>query len=211
MPAEARPVDRRTHWEGIYGTKEESQLSWHQDDPKTSLALIGEFCPAGGRVVDVGGGTSLLAAGLVSAGYRDVTVLDISDRAIRRAQERAGAPLPGVRWIAADVTSAPPPGVFDLWHDRALFHFLTDPEDRRRYVEHAGAAVRPGGHVIVATFAVDGPEQCSGLPVQRYDGRTLSAAFATAFAPVRSLREMHVTPWGRPQAFVYVVLQRLAR
>lgn len=206
-------LDRRSHWEGVYLRKGEEDLSWHQDDPSLSFTLVSRLCPPGGKVLDVGGGTSLLASRLVSAGNADVTVMDISGAALRRAQERSGPAAGKITWVVGDVcgTSWPAPGPFDLWHDRAVFHFLADPEDRRIYARRAHESVRPGGHVVVATFAPDGPEQCSGLPVQRYDAAALAGQFAPGLAFVESHRELHTTPWGSQQAFTYVVLRREAR
>lgn len=202
-------VDRRSHWEGVYLQKDEAQLSWHQDDPARSLALVTRLCPRGGSVLDVGGGTSLLAGKLVAAGL-DVTMLDLSGAALRRAQERSGEAAGKIRWVVGDVCgpSWPAQGPFDVWHDRAVFHFLSDPDDRRTYVRRARESVRPGGHVVVATFAPDGPERCSGLPVQRYDADALAAAFAPGLTLVESGREVHTTPWSSEQAFTYVVLRR---
>ncbi len=210
MPADVTPSVRAAHWEAVYGSRGETQLSWHQDEPALSLALVRELCPGpdGGRIIDVGGGTSLLACRLAEAGYEDVTVLDVSNAALLRAQVRCGDPGRRVRWQAGDVTRAPLPERVDLWHDRAAFHFLVDPRDRRRYVARAAECVRPGGYAVVATFATDGPPRCSGLPVRRYDAAGLAAEFAPAFSVVKSTREMHVTPWGQAQSFVYVVLRR---
>jgi 2-polyprenyl-3-methyl-5-hydroxy-6-metoxy-1,4-benzoquinol methylase len=206
--ARAKSLDRKSHWEGVYRAKDESQLSWHQDDPRLSLDLVREHCPRGGRVIDVGGGSSILAGGLVAGGFDDVTVLDISDAALQRARQRAGEAGRQVHWVAADVLSTPPLGQFDLWHDRAVFHFLTNADDRRQYVQRVRESVRPGGHVVIATFAPEGPEQCSGLPVRRYGDAALAAEFGREFLLIKSLHEAHVTPWGKAQAFVYVVLQR---
>ncbi|MHC4106460.1 MAG: class I SAM-dependent methyltransferase [Planctomycetota bacterium] len=207
MSTRAEPVDRRSHWEGVYGAKDESQLSWHQDEPRISFDLVREFCPPGRTVIDVGGGASILAGRLIAAGY-DVAVLDISDAALQRARQRIGQPCEKVRWITADVTSVRDLGTFDVWHDRAVFHFLTNVEDRQRYARRATESVRPGGHLVIATFALAGPEQCSGLPVQRYDETSLATAFGPDFSLIKSVQETHVTPWSKPQAFVYAVLER---
>lgn len=210
MGSETASTNRASHWDTVYGTREESQLSWHQDDPALSLSLIREFCPPGGRIIDVGGGSSLLACRLVEAGYQDVAVLDVSESALRAARKRCGDPARRVRWMVSDATApaGSPQEPYDLWHDRAAFHFLVDPRDRRRYVDRAAASVKPGGHAIIATFAPEGPPQCSGLPVRRYDAAGLAREFAPAFALVRPLVEKHVTPWGKEQAFVYAVLRR---
>ena len=135
-------------------------------------------------------------------------MLDISLHAIDRARERLGADATRVRWLCTDLLAPQPLGPVDLWHDRAVFHFLTEPADRARYVDAAARAVVPGGHAIVATFDLIGPERCSGLPVQRWDAHTLAAVFAPAFAPVAAVQERHVTPWGKPQDFTYALLRR---
>ena len=202
-------LDRRSHWEAVYLEKDEPQLSWHQDDPALSLELVSKLCPEGGAVLDVGGGTSLLASRLAARG-REVTVLDLSGAALRRAQERSGPAGGRVRWVVGDVCgpSWQASGPFDVWHDRAVFHFLADPEDRRTYALRVRESVRPGGHVVVATFAPDGPERCSGLPVQRYDADALASELAPGLTLVASRREVHTTPWGSQQAFTYAVLRR---
>lgn len=192
----------------MYRTKEESQLSWHQDEPQLSFQLLREFCATDGGIIDVGGGTSLLARRALAAGYEHVAVLDISASAIERAKQRTGEMADRVNWIVADVTEAHDLGTFDLWHDRAVFHFMTAAEDRAKYVEAVRRALAIGGHAIIGGFAPDGPEQCSNLPVRRIDERELAAAFGPEFAMVRAVRERHITPWGKAQAFVYVVLQR---
>lgn len=200
---------RAAHWEAVYGTKPDGELSWHQDEPEPSLGLIREWAPPGGRVIDVGGGNSILAGRLVAMGF-EVTVLDVSAAAVERGRARLGDPGRKVRWIVADVAEAPELQQVDLWHDRAAFHFLTDAPDRRRYLEVAQRTVRPGGHLVIGTFASDGPPACSGLPVERYDEPALAAAFAPAFTLVQALQSTHVTPWGKPQSFLFAVLARPA-
>jgi SAM-dependent methyltransferase len=156
----------KEHWENVYVAKSDSDVSWTQPDPQMSLALIVEVCSPPGRVIDVGGGTSPLVERLLDAGYA-VTVLDISDAALARSRERLAERASSVRWLAADITAAPEVGQYDVWHDRAVFHFLTRPEDRQRYVELVTRELPPEGHAVIATFSLDGPEMCSGLPVQR--------------------------------------------
>jgi 2-polyprenyl-3-methyl-5-hydroxy-6-metoxy-1,4-benzoquinol methylase len=201
-------LDRQAHWQGVYTAKDESQLSWRQEVPRTSLELIREYCPANGAVIDVGGGTSLLAGRLIESGYRNVTVLDISTAAIERARARNGSASEKVKWVTADVTQVVDLGEFDCWHDRAVFHFMTDPRDRRRYIELAMRSVRPRGVMVMATFALDGPEKCSGLPVQRYHAASLSSEFADGFDLVNCIAESHLTPWGKLQSFQYSVMRR---
>lgn len=203
-------MDLRDHWNNIYQSKTDSELSWLQSEPAMSLSLIKSLEPAPRRVIDVGGGQSLLS-GLLLNRYPsvEVTVLDISSAAMDRARRRLGVAAQKVQWIVADVLAVEELGSFDLWHDRAVFHFLTRPEDRRRYVSVAARAVVPDGHAIVATFAPTGPEKCSGLPVCRYDAASLAAEFGSQFRLVSSAAESHRTPSGKTQEFIYAILQRL--
>lgn len=204
-------MDRAAHWEGVYRAKGDRELSWHQDRPVVSLTLIDAIRPRPQRAIDVGGGQSAMAGALLERGVERVTVLEISPAAVERARARLGPAAGGVRWVVGDVL-APPEGLgeFDLWHDRAVFHFLTEAEERERYIASAGAAVRPGGHAVVAAFAPSGPERCSGLPVCRYDAAGIAGAFAPAFELVASASETHMTPWGKPQDFAYAVLRRVS-
>jgi SAM-dependent methyltransferase len=200
-------MSRKDHWDSIYSAKTDGEISWTQTDPRTSLSLIHEVLPRG-AIIDVGGGTSVLAQRLIEEGYA-LTVLDISQAALARSKERLGERATEVRWVVADVTGIDDVGRFDLWHDRAVFHFLTDPGDRRRYVALAERSVAVGGHVVIGTFALDGPDKCSGLPVERYDGRKLTEAFGDSFALKREIAETHVTPWGKPQRFTFALLERV--
>ncbi|MBL8765266.1 MAG: class I SAM-dependent methyltransferase [Phycisphaerae bacterium] len=202
-------MERREHWETVYQTKKDAELSWFQDQPTLSLAKIGAMRPLPRRVIDVGGGQSALAGQLLGLGVEQVTVLDISGAAIQRGRERLGAQADRVRWITADVLEAGDLGEFDLWHDRAVFHFLTKREDRSAYAARAAAAVIPGGSMIVATFALEGPPKCSGLDVCRYDAAALAREFAPFFEPVSATTEVHRTPWGSSQAFTYAVFRRI--
>ena len=197
---------QQDHWESVYATKDDTHLSWTQTDPAESLALIAEAGPIG-RVIDIGGGTSPLPARLLERGY-SVTVLDISEAALHRAQKRLGEFADRIRWIHADLTQMADLGSFDVWHDRALFHFLLDPADRAAYRNTLGRSVPAGGHAVIATFSLEGPEKCSGLPVQRYSGETLAAELGPEWTLLKSVPETHTTPWGAPQAFQYSVLRR---
>jgi len=203
---------RKEHWEAVYTAKSETELSWTQPDPATSLALIEEVCPAGRapakKVIDVGGGTSLLAERLLARGYA-VTVLDISQAAIDRARRGLGARASEVRWIVADVTAGPELETFHVWHDRAVFHFLTAAADRAAYAALLARTVPVGGHAVIATFALDGPEKCSGLEVRRYDGRTLAAELGPGLRLIKSIPELHRTPWNAPQSFQYSLFKRV--
>jgi SAM-dependent methyltransferase len=200
-------VPTEDHWESVYRSRTDAELSWTQSDPGLSVSLIAEVCPAG-RVIDVGGGTSPLPGRLLDHGYA-VTVLDISDTAVKRGQERLGPRAGMIHWIVADVLICPDFGSFDVWHDRAVFHFLTNPADRAAYVTLLARTVPDGGHAVIATFAPDGPEKCSGLEVRRYSGRTLSAELGPAFKLLKSVPETHMTPWGKPQSFQYSVFRRV--
>ncbi len=198
-------MDRKQHWEQVYHSKTADSVSWFQEHSDQSLRLIHN---AGlgkeAAIIDVGGGTSRLVDDLAAAGYTDLTVLDLSSAALAVAKRRLGKYAATVHWIEGDITRAEfPKHRFDIWHDRAVFHFLTDPVDRHAYVERVMHAVRPGGHVIVATFAEDGPEKCSGLPVMRYQAETLHAEFGDAFLLVEHEKEAHHTPFGTVQQFVY--------
>jgi len=199
------------HWEAIYRDKGEAQTSWFRAHLDTSLRLIDglQLAETSTPVIDVGAGRSTLAQDLLARGFSDVTVLDIAEPALRVARERLGADAARVRWLVSDIAGTVlPAGAFGLWHDRAVFHFFTEAAARARYVAAAAAAVRAGGYAIVATFAPDGPERCSALPVRRYDADALAAEFAPHFALRDSAREEHVTPWGAMQPFTYAVLQR---
>jgi SAM-dependent methyltransferase len=180
-----------------------------QPDPRLSLFLIAEVCPVG-RMIDVGGGTSQLAGKLLDRGY-SVTVLDISESAVSHAQERLGSRAAMIRWIVADITASPDLGNFDVWHDRAVFHFLTNPADRAAYVTLLARTVPVGGHAVIATFAPDGPGKCSGLDVRRYSGETLHAELGANWELLKTVPEMHITPDGKPQSFQYSVFRRISR
>lgn len=197
-------MDTQKHWDAVYRNKPENGVSWFQPQATHSLALITRAVGKGAAVIDVGGGASTLVDGLLARGQREVTVLDISEAALDVARRRLGPRAGLPRWIAGDIRNvALPQAAFDVWHDRAVFHFLVDPEDRAAYVRQVVRAVRPGGHVIVATFAPDGPDKCSGLPVQRYAPGQLHQEFGSSFELVEHLDEDHRTPSGSVQHFVY--------
>jgi SAM-dependent methyltransferase len=196
------------HWESVYTTKGDADVSWTQAEPRLSLSLIGEVCPVG-TVIDVGAGSSVLVDRLLDRAY-SVAVLDISGAALARSQSRLGARAKEVRWIVADVTTVLDVGRYDVWHDRAVFHFLAAPGQRSAYRDLMVRTVPTGGHVIIATFAPEGPKQCSGLPVCRYDGPALAAELGPQFRLIRSLPETHLTPTGKPQSFQYSVFRRVS-
>jgi 2-polyprenyl-3-methyl-5-hydroxy-6-metoxy-1,4-benzoquinol methylase len=201
---------RRGHWDKAYTDKGEAGVSWFEQRPDVSLELIAEV---GGTpsssLVDIGCGASRLVDVLVGQGWRSVAVLDVSAAALDTAKARLGDHAGGVEWIRADVTQWQPARRYDIWHDRAALHFLTDPLDRTAYVERVRDAVVPGGHAIIATFALDGPERCSGLPVVRYDAAALADALGQSFRLVGERRHVHTTPWGSTQAFQFGVLRRV--
>jgi len=193
------------HWERVYSTKAPDAVSWYQRHADHSLELIeATGVSPTASIIDVGGGASTLVDDLLSRNYLDITVLDLSAAALSAAQERLGARAGSVTWLQSDITRAElPRHAFDVWHDRAVFHFLTAPEDRRAYIQAVLRSVKPGGHVIVATFAKDGPLQCSGLPVMRYSAPQLHSEFGEAFTLISHEREEHHTPFGTTQQFTY--------
>ncbi|HUI77257.1 MAG TPA: methyltransferase domain-containing protein [Bryobacteraceae bacterium] len=199
-------MDIQQHWEKVYGTKAPDQVSWFRPHLEISLDLIGR-ASRGDRnasIIDVGGGTSTLVDDLTERGFRNVTVLDISQAALDLARQRLGEAAAGVHWLQADVTQADlPEHSFDIWHDRAVFHFLTSPSERLAYVRRAAAAVKPGGYVIVSTFGPEGPAKCSGLDVVRYDADSLHEEFGSQFRLIESSSELHRTPYGTTQQFLY--------
>jgi ubiquinone/menaquinone biosynthesis C-methylase UbiE len=197
-------MDRKQHWEKIYSIKHDT-VSWFQEHADLSVRLIHNTrLGKNAAIIDVGGGASKLVDDLVTEGYADLTVLDLSSSAIAVAKQRLGIYADAIHWIEGDITLIELPiHRFDIWHDRAVFRFLTDPSDRHAYVERVMKAVRPGGHVIVATFAEDGPDQCSGLPVMRYRPEALHDEFGDAFLLVEHEKETHHTPSGTVQQFVY--------
>ena len=203
-------MNRAQHWDTVYQNKAVDQVSWFQPHAKTSLTLIESLCPErAARIIDVGAGASVLVDDLLDAGYQHLTVLDIAAPALTVSKARLGTRAATVDWRVGDVTTvALPEASFDVWHDRAVFHFLTDAADRRRYVEQVLRAVRPGGHVIVATFGPDGPLQCSNLDVCRYAPDGLHGEFGAVFELLGHHAEVHRTPAGRDQAFVYCYCRR---
>jgi SAM-dependent methyltransferase len=201
---------RQMHWDAIYRDKGEAQTSWFRAHLDESLRLIDALAlPNDAPVLDIGGGRATLVDDLLARGFRDVCVLDLAENALADARHRLGTRAADVRWIAGDVTEvALPTAHYALWHDRAVFHFLTDATERARYVAAATHAVLPDGYAIIATFAMDGPERCSDLPVCRYDAGMLATMFAASFESVTASRDLHRTPADREQAFTYVVLRR---
>lgn len=198
---------RADYWQNVYTTKGDQEVSWFEEAPGLSLRLIAEASPTG-SVVDIGGGASRLVDHLLDRGQGHVAVLDISPAALERSRERIGEDG-HVDWIVADVTKWRSERRYDVWHDRAALHFLTDPDDRAAYVEVLKRATGSGGRIIIGTFAMDGPEKCSGLPIQRYDAQSLTQLLGSDFMLLHSMRHDHVTPWGSVQRFHFGVLERV--
>ena len=202
-------MDQKKHWESIYRTKDVHTVSWFQPEARESIDLITRFAPdRTAPIIDVGGGASVLVDDLLSAGYTDLSVLDVSETALEISRQRLGDKAAKVKWIAGDVRDAHLDREYMVWHDRAVFHFLTDAADRKAYVAQVERTVRPGGYVLVATFAEDGPATCSGLPVVRYSAESLHSEFGPAFRIVTSEHEDHHTPAGRAQSFLYCLCRR---
>ena len=203
-------MDTKTHWEQLYETKAPNQVSWYQAQPDMSLHFIHRTgVDKLSHILDVGGGASTLVDHLLAEGFQHISVLDISRTALHEAQERLGPQAENVTWIEADITQAAlPPTSFDVWHDRAVFHFLTDAESRRRYTDVLRHALRRDGHLIMATFALDGPTRCSNLDVVRYSSKALLGELGADFELVHCARETHITPSGREQKFIYCWFRR---
>jgi SAM-dependent methyltransferase len=197
-------ADHKEHWQRVYADKRENEVSWYEASPATSLSLI-ENADLGpdARIIDVGGGASRLADALLERGFWNLTVLDIADGALAQARERLGARAAGVRWVAADITAWTPDARFDLWHDRAVFHFLTGKSDRAAYGAVLERALAPRGQAVIGTFAADGPERCSGLAVMRYDGDSLGRELGPAWRLAETVRHDHTTPAGAVQPFQF--------
>jgi SAM-dependent methyltransferase len=204
-PGSKAAVTPQAHWETVYKTKAPDAVSWYRPHLDRSLALIQAAVPdPSASIIDIGGGESTLVDDLLGKGYRNITVLDISPTAIEVAKARLGKQSDRIKWLVADITRAAlPERHFDLWHDRAVFHFLTCAEDRAAYVRQVARAMKPGGFVIVATFGPEGPHQCSGLDVTRYDAEALHDQFGVKFKLMDSSTELHQTPFGTTQQFLY--------
>jgi SAM-dependent methyltransferase len=201
---------RQSHWENVYSTKGEKEVSWFQENPAPSLALMAEIgVVPSSAIIDIGGGAARLVDHLIEDGFHDVTVLDLSAAALEATKARLGERADKAHWLVADATTWQPPRAYDVWHDRAAFHFLTEARDRDAYLERLRQALKIGGHAIIATFALDGPEKCSGLPVERYDAARLGQTLGSGFKLLRSQRDDHATPWGSHQRFQFSVFLRV--
>jgi 2-polyprenyl-3-methyl-5-hydroxy-6-metoxy-1,4-benzoquinol methylase len=201
--------ERRAHWHRVYQTKDEREVSWFQESPEISVDLIRRTgVGPDAAILDVGGGASRLVDALLLAGYKSVSVIDLSEKALATAKARLGAQGDRVNWVVADITSWHPPRLYDLWHDRAAFHFLTTEDDQAAYAKAVQEAVPPNGHVIVGTFALDGPERCSGLPIVRHDEVSIGRILGSSFVLRETRRDDHLTPGGSVQHFQFSRFQR---
>lgn len=202
-------TSEQEHWTRVYEEKESSSVSWYQAEPEPSLRALSRFgASPSSSLIDVGGGASNLADALLEQGWQDITVLDIAPPALEASKKRLGPLAAKVHWEVADITKWLPVRRFDVWHDRAVYHFLIEAEQRVAYRRALLAGVAPGGLLVMATFALDGPEKCSGLPVQRYDPPSLAHELGTAFDLLDGWREEHVTPWGSRQSFNWCAFRR---
>lgn len=203
--------DRAAHWDGIYGTKAEDGVSWYQQAPEPSLTLLRlAGAMPNSAIIDIGGGASHLVDTLLDLGFVDVSVLDLSHAALDATRARLGGSADEARWICADITQWRPERRYDVWHDRAAFHFLTDPVDQVTYAATLTQALVPGGHAIIGTFAPDGPEKCSGLPIVRHDATSIGAVLGDGFELVETRRHEHRTPWDSVQHFQFSTFRRKA-
>ena len=200
----------RGHWEGVYGSRDTREVSWYEAVPHRSLEWIEAVAPAASdpRIIDVGAGASTLVDHLLDRGYRRLTLLDVAAPALSEVRTRLGARADAVEWVVADLLDFADPEPFDLWHDRAVLHFLLDPEEQRRYGEVLRRSVRPGGHAVIAAFAVGGPARCSGLDTMQYDAPRIARLAGAGFTLLRDEREVHRTPGGGDQLFAWFLLRR---
>jgi SAM-dependent methyltransferase len=203
-------LERRNHWQEVYAKRAENEVSWFQERPETSFDLIARSrVPKTAPVIDIGAGASRLIDLLLADGFTDVSVLDIAESALAKARARLGERAKAVNWIIADITAWTPPRRYRLWHDRAVLHFLMLAQDRAAYRNTLLAALEPGGSAIISTFALDGPERCSGLPVMRYSGDSLAGELGGEFRLIEAVSEDHRTPAGAIQRFQFSRLQRI--
>lgn len=200
---------RQAHWDNIYTRHQQDQVSWYEDEPATSIRMVVTAAPSpAASMIDIGAGQSRLVDQLLEAGWIDVTALDVSEAALAEVRARLEKRASKVSFVVTDLLEWKPRREFEVWHDRAVFHFLTSAQDRANYVRTASRAVKSGGAVVLGVFAEDGPTQCSGLSTARYNADALASVFAEHFVLERSEREKHLTPWGATQAFTWAVLRR---
>jgi 2-polyprenyl-3-methyl-5-hydroxy-6-metoxy-1,4-benzoquinol methylase len=204
-------MNTKEHWENVYTTKALKDVSWYQPLPGESLAFMEELqIPPHAAIIDIGGGDSLLADHLLDRGYTDITVLDISAAAIERAKKRLGNKATAVKWIVTDITAFKPERRYDFWHDRAAFHFLTREEEVNQYLAIAGKAINPGGKIVIGTFAENGPEKCSGLPVKQYSESALTTLIKKWFEKIRCVQTDHLTPFNTIQHFIFCSFKKFS-
>ena len=203
--------NRKAHWEEVYSVKQSTEVSWYQQHPEKSLELIKTtVADTSSRIIDIGGGASTLVDFLLNDGYQNLCVLDIAHSAIEQAKTRLAEKANEVNWLEQDITEFSAEQPYDLWHDRAVFHFLTHSDDRTSYIQTLSKVLKPGSHAIIATFGLDGPEKCSGLEVVRYSPETLSATLGNTFKLEQTSKEEHATPSGATQSFVYCTFLKVA-
>lgn len=200
----------KQHWETIYASKDTTkEVSWYQDDPRTSIELIlATGVEKSGNIIDIGGGDSQLVDKLLERGFKNLFVLDISSQAIKKAKERLGDKVESVTWIESDVLEFEINIHFDVWHDRAAFHFLIKREDIAKYVETAGRYIKPGLYLIISTFSINGPKKCSGLDITQYSEDSIKRTFGEKFNHIKSFEQVHTTPFETKQNFIWSVFQR---
>jgi ubiquinone/menaquinone biosynthesis C-methylase UbiE len=203
-------MDFQKHWSEVYQNKASDNVSWYQEKPELSLKLIEETgLSKNARIIDVGAGASTLVDHLLETGYSEISLLDISPESLDISKKRLGEKSLRLKWLVGDITNIElPKAAFELWHDRAVFHFLTEEAQQQTYLEKITQSLAPNGHLIIATFASDGPLQCSGLDVMRYDVESLERFFGNDFALLASASESHLTPWASEQKFIYCHFQR---
>lgn len=200
----------KEHWENVFASKAENEVSWFQPYPKTSVEFFQLFnLPLTANIIDIGGGDSHLVDVFVERGYTNVYVLDISANALERSKKRLGADADKVHWIVSDVTDFVPPVKFDFWHDRAAFHFLTSEEKIEKYVRLAETSIRQNGYLILGTFSEDGPDKCSGLEIRQYSETSMSARFERSFERIKCMEETHQTPFNTTQSFLFCSFKKI--
>ena len=201
--------DAKGHWENVWSRKKSNEVSWYQEDPKTSIELILSTNPSkDAKIIDVGGGDSNLVDKLLDLGFKNVTVLDISPKALERAKARLGERAGMVKWIECDIREFETDDGYDVWHDRALLHFLSSEEDLKNYVELTRQHVMQGGYLIISTFSTKGPMMCSGLDTRQYSEESMKKLFSNGFEHIKSFEEEHMTPWKKGQIFTYNVFRK---
>jgi 2-polyprenyl-3-methyl-5-hydroxy-6-metoxy-1,4-benzoquinol methylase len=202
-------MDRKSHWEKIYSTKQPTEVSWYQQEPTTSLELIKRLnLPKSAKIFDNGGGDSLLVDNLLRSGYENITVQDISEAALAKAKKRLGKDAEKINWIVCDEANCDPPGQYDVWHDRAAFHFLTEENEIKNYVNTITKCIKPGGHFIIATFSERGPLKCSGLLIKQYSEASMTELLKGAFEKEKCFTTDHITPSNKTQNFLFCSFKR---